>query len=137
MTNNFKQIIGYRRQEEEIKKIEVELAQKKCDLIKLRQSCKHNVQIVLENNKYCHCALCGQRFKTTEEILESAVKAEIIKQDENLCLILDSKKYWSQYLEDERVVRIEVTCVEHIYGALPMEEKLQKIQNHLKEYENF
>jgi len=136
MTSNFKQIIGYRRQEEEIRKAEVELAQKKCDLIKLRQGCKHNVQIVLENKKYSHCALCGQRFKTNETILEAAEKAEIIKQDENSCLILDSTKYWSQYLEEERIVRIEVTCAEHIYGSATMEEKLQKIQNDLKDYEN-
>lgn len=135
MTSNFKQIIGYRRQEEEIRKVEVELAQQKCDLIKLRQGCKHNVQIVLENNKYCHCALCGQRFKTNEAILEAAISAETIKQDENLCLILDSKKYWSDYLEEDRIVRIEVTCVQYIYGSAPMEEKLQKIQNELKDYE--
>ena len=132
MTSNFKQIIGYRRQEEEIRKAEVELAQKKCDLIKLRQTCKHNVQIVLENKKYSHCALCGQRFK----ILEAAEKAEIINQDENLCLFLDSTKYWNKYLEEERIVRIEVTCAEHIYGSVPMEEKLKKIQNDLKDYEN-
>ena len=135
MTSNFKQIIGYRRQEEEIRKVEVELAKKKCDLIKLRQTCKHNVQIVFDNKKYCHCALCGQRFKTNETILEAAVSAEIIKQDENFCLILDSKKYWSKYLEDDRIIRIEVTCAQHIHGSAPMEEKLKKIKKELQDYE--
>lgn len=139
MKNKLEQIISYRRKEEEIKKAEVALTTQKCELIRLRQQCRHNVKILIEKEKqkqkYCQCALCGQRFRTDSITLEMANISEVLVRDNIPQLILDSSKYLEKYSEQDKIIRIELICAEHMASNDTTEQNLEKILKQLKSYE--
>ena len=150
MTKNLNDFTSFRRRERQIRKIEAEAAALKCEQIRLRQGCKHNIQILTrpivvskmfkrEAIQNYQCLNCGYMYaEKNQEKIKKIMESPIIQEGDEMYLILDFNKYnIDKVIGEEKIAEIERICEEVIRKnqGKTAEQQLRAILNELKKFE--